>query len=106
MEDYTFTTKLSGKPIGAPWDASGWDGSNDWDFASAADDTPEQLYALWDGEEEGLLGSTEWNETHGDELRQHAAVYINSDSNGRGFLEVGGSHTLERLVTQVALSVR
>jgi len=50
-EDYLFTTKLSGEPIGAPWDATGWDGSNDWEytFTSAANDTPEQLYALWDG---------------------------------------------------------
>jgi len=49
VEDYIFTTKLSGEPIGAPWDATGWDGTNDWEFTSAADDTPEQLYALWDG---------------------------------------------------------
>ncbi|MEW9529021.1 DUF664 domain-containing protein [Microbispora sp. NPDC049125] len=49
VEDYTFTTKLSGKPVGAPWDTAGSDGSDDWEFASAADDTPEQLYALWDG---------------------------------------------------------
>jgi hypothetical protein len=48
-EDYMFTTKMRGEPIGAPWDANGWDGSNDWEFASAADDTPEELYALWDG---------------------------------------------------------
>jgi hypothetical protein len=49
-EDYMFTTKLSGEPIGAPWDAMGWDGSKDWEFTFAvADDTPEQLYALWDG---------------------------------------------------------
>jgi Protein of unknown function (DUF664) len=48
VEDYTFTTKLQGEPMGAPWDATGWDGSNDWEFASAAGDTPEQLYALWD----------------------------------------------------------
>jgi hypothetical protein len=48
-EDYMFTAKLSGAPIGAPWDAMGWDGSNDWEFASASTDTPEQLYALWDG---------------------------------------------------------
>ena len=48
-EDYAFTVKLRGAPMGAPWDASGWDGSNDWEFASAADDAPEQLYALWDG---------------------------------------------------------
>lgn len=49
IEDFTFTVKMSGEPIGAPWDATGWDGSGDWDFTSAADDTPEQLYALWDG---------------------------------------------------------
>jgi N-acetylated-alpha-linked acidic dipeptidase len=63
------------------------------------------IFAAWDGEEQGLLGSTEWAETHAEELRQHAAVYINSDSNGRGLLDAGGSHTLERLVTQVARDV-
>jgi N-acetylated-alpha-linked acidic dipeptidase len=63
------------------------------------------IYCAWDGEEEGLLGSTEWAEMHADELRQHAAVYINSDSNSRGFLEAAGSHTLERLVTQAARDV-
>ncbi len=49
VEDYTLSAKLSGAPIGAPWDATGWDGSNDWEFTSASDDTPAQLYALWDG---------------------------------------------------------
>lgn len=49
MEDYTFTVKLTGAPMGSPWDATGWDGSNDWEFESAAQDTPAQLYALWDG---------------------------------------------------------
>lgn len=49
VEDYVFTTKLRGEPIGAPWDATGWDGSNDWEFDSAASDEPKQLYALWDG---------------------------------------------------------
>ena len=49
QEDYAFSTKLSGKPLGAPWDTTGWDGDNDWEFTSAADDTPDQLYALWDG---------------------------------------------------------
>ena len=63
------------------------------------------IYCAWDGEEEGLLGSTEWAEEHGDELRQHGVVYINSDSNSRGFLDAGGSHTLERLMTQVARDV-
>jgi hypothetical protein len=47
-EDHMFTTKLTGAPMGAPWDATGWDGSDDWEFTSAADDTPEELYALWD----------------------------------------------------------
>jgi Protein of unknown function (DUF664) len=49
VEDYTFTTKLTGKPVGAPWDTTGWDGTNDWEFDSAAGDPPAELYALWDG---------------------------------------------------------
>jgi hypothetical protein len=49
VEDCTFTTKLAGKPMGEPWERMGWDGSNDWEFGSAADDTPAELYALWDG---------------------------------------------------------
>ena len=49
VEDYSFTTQLSGKPMGAPWDGTGWDGSNDWEFDSAAADSPAELYALWDG---------------------------------------------------------
>lgn len=60
------------------------------------------IYAAWDAEEQGLLGSTEWVETHADLLRQKAAVYVNSDGNGRGFLSVGGSHTLEKFINQVA----
>src|SRR5216684_2672162 len=64
------------------------------------------IYCLWDGEEPGLLGSTEWAETHADELRQHAAVYINTDGNGRGFLEVNGSHTLEKFINGVAKDIQ
>jgi N-acetylated-alpha-linked acidic dipeptidase len=63
------------------------------------------IYAAWDGEEPGLLGSTEWAETHADELRQHAAVYINSDGNSRGFFGAGGSPQLETLVNQVLRDV-
>ncbi len=63
------------------------------------------VYAGWDAEEPGLLGSTEWAEHHADELRAKAAVYINSDGNGRGFLNVGGSHTLERFINEVARDV-
>jgi N-acetylated-alpha-linked acidic dipeptidase len=63
------------------------------------------IYCAWDGEEPGLLGSTEWVETHMDELRQHAVLYVNSDTNGRGFLDVGGSHTLEKMMNEVARDV-
>jgi N-acetylated-alpha-linked acidic dipeptidase len=64
------------------------------------------VYAAWDGEEPGLLGSTEWVETHADDLKQHAVVYINTDGYGRGFLNASGSHSLERFVNGVARDVR
>jgi N-acetylated-alpha-linked acidic dipeptidase len=64
------------------------------------------VYAAWDGEEPGLLGSTEWAETHDEQLKRDAAVYINSDTNGRGFLEVGGSHTLEKFINEVGRDVK
>ncbi len=63
------------------------------------------VYASWDAEEPGLLGSTEWVETHADELRAKAVAYINSDSNARGFLGLGGSHSLEAFVNDVARDV-
>ncbi len=63
------------------------------------------VYAAWDAEEQGLIGSTEWVEHHAEELRQKAAVYINTDSNGRGFLGMGGSHTLEKFINGVARDV-
>jgi N-acetylated-alpha-linked acidic dipeptidase len=64
------------------------------------------VYAGWDAEEPGLLGSTEWAEHYASELRQKAVAYINTDGNGRGFLNAGGSHTLERFVTQIARDVQ
>ena len=48
-EDYMFTTKLRGEPLGPPWDPADWDNDEDWELTSAAGDTPDQLYALWDG---------------------------------------------------------
>jgi N-acetylated-alpha-linked acidic dipeptidase len=63
------------------------------------------IYASWDGEEPMLLGSTEWVEQHADDLRQHAAVYINSDANERGYLDVEGSHSLQSLMNDVAKDV-
>jgi N-acetylated-alpha-linked acidic dipeptidase len=64
------------------------------------------VYAGWDGEEQGLLGSTEWVEAHLQELQQKAVAYINSDSNARGFLEIGGSHSLETFVNQALRGVQ
>ncbi|MEK6649453.1 MAG: transferrin receptor-like dimerization domain-containing protein [Bacteroidota bacterium] len=63
------------------------------------------VYCAWDGEEQGLLGSTEWAEEHADELKKKAVVYINSDGNGRGFLGMAGSHTLEVFINDVARDI-
>jgi N-acetylated-alpha-linked acidic dipeptidase len=63
------------------------------------------IYIAWDGEEQALLGSTEWVEDHDRELQEHAVVYVNSDGNGRGFLNASGSHSLEQLVNSVARDV-
>ena len=60
------------------------------------------VYLSWDAEEPGLLGSTEWVETHAAELKQKAILYINSDTNARGFLRAGGSHDFEHFVNLVA----
>lgn len=64
------------------------------------------MYFAWDGEEPGLLGSTEWVEEHADELATHAVAYVNSDSNGRGYLNVEGSHTLESLVNDISRDIQ
>ena len=63
------------------------------------------IYCAWDGEEPMLLGSTEWVEAHADELRQKAAVYINTDGNDRGVLNMGGSHSLEQFINGVARDI-
>src|SRR5436305_521670 len=63
------------------------------------------VYTVWDGEEPMLLGSTEWVEQHDAELREKAAIYINSDGNGRGFLGASGSHTLEKFINGVAKDI-
>ncbi len=63
------------------------------------------IYAAWDGEEPMLLGSTEWVEAHAEELRQHAAVYINTDGNDRGLFEMAGSHSLEQFINGVARDI-
>jgi N-acetylated-alpha-linked acidic dipeptidase len=63
------------------------------------------IYAAWDGEEPALLGSTEWVEAHADELSKKAVVYLNTDSNGRGFLGMAGSHSLQRFINDVARDI-
>jgi N-acetylated-alpha-linked acidic dipeptidase len=64
------------------------------------------VYASWDGEEAGLLGSTEWVEAHATELQHKAVLYLNSDTNARGFLAAAGSHSLQHLVNEVAGGVK
>lgn len=63
------------------------------------------IYCGWDGEEPGLIGSTEWAEHHAAELQQKAVAYINSDGNGRGYFDAAGSHTLEKMVNEAAKDV-
>ncbi|MAJ51882.1 MAG: folate hydrolase [Flammeovirgaceae bacterium] len=63
------------------------------------------IYCAWDAEEPGLIGSTEWVEDHLEELQQKTVAYINTDGNGRGFLGVGGSHSLQAMVKEVAIDV-
>lgn len=59
------------------------------------------IYGAWDAEEPGLIGSTEWAEDHADELKEHAVAYLNTDGSSRGFMNIGGSHVLERYLNQV-----
>jgi N-acetylated-alpha-linked acidic dipeptidase len=63
------------------------------------------VFALWDGEEWGLLGSTEWAEEHGTELRDKAVVYFNTDGYSKGTFSADGSHTLSTFVREIARDV-
>jgi len=64
------------------------------------------VYDSWDGEEPGLLGSTEWAEQHAAELKAKAVLYVNSDTNGRGFLQAEGSHAVQHFLSEVARDVK
>lgn len=63
------------------------------------------VYAAWDSEEQGLIGSTEWVEEHAALLDERAVAYINSDGNSRGFVNIGGSHVLEKMANEVMRDV-
>ncbi len=64
------------------------------------------IFCAWDAEEPGLIGSTEFAEEHADELKAHAVVYINSDTNGRGYFGAEGSHSLEKFINEVARDIQ
>ena len=64
------------------------------------------VYCAWDGEEQSLLGSTEWVELHAKELSEKAVAYINTDNNSSGFFNAGGSHALNQLITDIAKEVK
>jgi N-acetylated-alpha-linked acidic dipeptidase len=64
------------------------------------------VYTSWDGEEPGLLGSTEWAETHAEELKDKGILYVNSDVNGRGILGAEGSHAMQHFVSEAARDVK
>jgi N-acetylated-alpha-linked acidic dipeptidase len=63
------------------------------------------VLASWDGEEWGLIGSSEWGEKHAAELTDKAVAYLNTDLTGRAWLAAGGSHSLQELVSEVARDV-
>ena len=48
-EDYMSTVKMAGAAMDKTWQDNGWDADDDWEFTSAANDSPEVLYALYDG---------------------------------------------------------
>ncbi len=64
------------------------------------------IYAAWDAEEPGLIGSTEWAEHHAKELKKHAVAYLNTDNNDKGFIYISGSHVLERFFNQIIEEVK
>jgi N-acetylated-alpha-linked acidic dipeptidase len=63
------------------------------------------VYCSWDGEEPGLIGSTEFAEDHDKELQQKAVLYINTDDSGRGFYSGGGSQALENFMDEVTANI-
>ena len=63
------------------------------------------VLASWDGEEWGLLGSTEWAEKHAAELTEKTVAYINTDTTGKGWISMSGSHSLQALANEVTRDI-
>jgi N-acetylated-alpha-linked acidic dipeptidase len=63
------------------------------------------IYCAWDGEEPGLLGSTEWVEQHAAELNEHAVLYVNTDDSDRGFLSIDGAHSVEHFINEITRQI-
>tara|TARA_B100001173_G_scaffold247068_1_gene217468 strand:- start:1130 stop:3406 length:2277 start_codon:yes stop_codon:yes gene_type:complete len=64
------------------------------------------IYAGWDAEEPGLLGSTEWVEYYRNAIKENMIAYINTDGTGVGYLSMGGSHSLEKFVNEIIREVK
>jgi N-acetylated-alpha-linked acidic dipeptidase len=61
--------------------------------------------ALWDAEEFGLIGSTEWVEKHETELKRKAVLYLNTDMTGKLAFGVGGSPSLHVFMREIVRDV-
>jgi N-acetylated-alpha-linked acidic dipeptidase len=64
------------------------------------------VFASWDGEEIGIVGSRVWADAHAAELGQKAVLYLNNDTTSRGYLNVSGNPALSRLVEEASADVR
>jgi hypothetical protein len=85
VEAYWFSERLHGRDREPPWNAVDWTADPDWEWHSAADDTPEQLWALWrdtvdrsralvdeavaDGNDLGQLAQRKWPDGRSPSLR-------------------------------------
>jgi uncharacterized damage-inducible protein DinB len=47
VEDMWFSRSLHGQDPQPPWDTVDWNADRDWEWRSAAEDTPGELHALW-----------------------------------------------------------
>ena len=73
VEDYWFSRRLFGNEPAEPWRSVDWEADRDWEWHSALDDTPEQLFALWEASMERSRRFAADALAHGD-LGRPAAV--------------------------------